>query len=359
MSSVYKRLAEILDSIPNGYPATDSGVELQILEKLFSQEEAELTCSLELEGQSPLVIAQRVGWDESKTFTMLKSLVKKGLIQAERGQGTLNFKLIPFVIGIYEYQNGKMDEEFVFLFERYYKEALHKVMDIKPAISRVIPINAVIPMNVELMPYESASDYIENAKDWGVIPCICRQQKRMIGEGCQHTSENCLVFSSRPGVFEKAKDIRALSKDEALDLLKKAGEEGLVHTVKNYQNGVDFICNCCSCSCAILRGIAEFGHLNAVGKSGYIVSVDENLCTGCSICVDRCHFKALTIVDGVCKKEESRCFGCGVCVLTCPTQALSLVSRPIETIDPLSVTEKEWQEKRVVGRHDFIRDNIK
>jgi ferredoxin len=112
---------------------------------------------------------------------------------------------------------------------------------------------------------------------------------------------------------------------EALAVLRQAEEAGLVHTVGNTQREVYYICNCCTCSCAILRGVAEYGLLSAIAPSGFQARVDERLCTGCELCVERCQFGALSITDGVCKVDERRCFGCGVCVEACPYDVIKLV----------------------------------
>ncbi|MCP5102700.1 MAG: 4Fe-4S dicluster domain-containing protein [bacterium] len=354
MDSIYKQLAQVLDRVPEGYPETESGVELKILAKLFSPEEAELACRLELEPHTAKVIAQRMGGDERKTFIMLKGMTKKGLIEAERGEGGLAFKLMPFIVGFYERQNARIDEEFARLFEAYYKEAFQGMMTFKPSVHRVIPVETAIPMNVEVMPYERASTYIGDAKSWGVLPCICRVQKRLIGEGCDHSEENCLVISTRERAYDRTDAIRAISKEEALEILGNAGEEGLVHSTNNVQKGVTYICNCCTCSCGILRGLAEYGHLNAVGSSDFFAEVDEELCTGCGACIERCQFKALEIddADGVCKVELPRCYGCGLCISACPTEALSLKQKSADEMAPPPVTESEWREKRSKAREE-------
>jgi ferredoxin len=350
MNNIYKQLALHLDQIPNGYPETESGVELKILEKLFAPEEAELACLMSLEPLSTRAIAARNSGEERETFILLKGMVKKGLIDIERGQDGLLFKLIPFVVGFYERQNAQIDTEFAELFEQYYREALHNMMTISPSVHRVIPIEEAIPMNLDVLPYESASNYLEQAKSWGVLKCICRVQKDLIGEGCQHTVENCLAFSHKPNAFVRVEAIRSISKDEAFQILTKASQEGLVHSTRNTQDGVDYICNCCSCCCGLLRGIIEYKNLNSVGRSDFVVSVDENLCTGCSSCVDRCQFQALSIEEEICRIESSYCFGCGLCVSSCPSGALSLKRKPIGETEPPPKSEAEWREKRAAAR---------
>jgi ferredoxin len=350
--NVYKELARVLDRIPNGFPETKSGVELKILARLFTPEQAELACRLTLEPQNSKSIAQKIGSNEHETFAILKGMVKKGLIEAERGEGGLAFKLMPFIVGFYERQNAQIDEEFAHLFEAYYKEALHKMMAVKPSVHRIIPIEKTIPLDIEVMPHERASTYIKNAQAWGVLPCICRVQRRLIGQGCGHTEENCIVFHSRPGAFDRTEAIRTITKEEALEILADADREGLVHSTGNAQKGLTYICNCCTCSCGILRGMVEYGYLNAVGRSDFFAAVDETLCTGCATCVDRCQFKALEVneSDEVCKVDRQRCYGCGLCVSTCPTGALHLEQKPAAEIETPPLSESKWREERARAR---------
>ena len=65
---------------------------------------------------------------------------------------------------------------------------------------------------------------------------------------------------------------------------------------------------------------------NAFAKSNYVLSIIEETCTGCGICVDRCQFSALELVDDIITVNH-RCVGCGVCVIECPEETLSLVLR--------------------------------
>ena len=353
MDNAYKNLARHLNKLPNGFPATESGVELKLLKKLFSEEEAELACYLTLDPQTAKTIAEKHNLDERTTFVAYKGMVKKGLIKVERGDKSLAFKIMPFIVGFYEYQNADIDAEFAQLFEEYYKEALHKMMTMEPSVHRVIPIEKTIPMDIEVMPYERASRYIETAHSWGVLRCICRVQQKLIGKGCDHTIENCLVFSHRPSAFDRTDAIKAISKEEALEVLERADHEGLVHSTSNSQQDVDYICNCCTCSCGILRGIAEYGSLTSAAKSEFYAEVNEELCDGCETCIDRCQFKALSMKNDVCVINLTRCFGCGLCVSSCPTAALSLKQKTKTEFEPPPVTEEDWREKRAAARTKF------
>ena len=182
------------------------------------------------------------------------------------------------------------------------------------------------------------------------MDCICRKQKKLVGQECNHPREVCMIFSRRPNVFDESETIRALTKEEALGVLRQAEDAGLVHTIGNTQRDVFYICNCCACSCAILRGVAEYGLLSAVAPSAFRASVDEDLCTGCELCLDRCQFRALSVTDGVCTVDEQHCFGCGLCIGECPDEALSLAPRPPEEVKAPPQSMPDWMVERAEAR---------
>lgn len=348
MNHIYKKLAEHLDKTPNGFPATENEVELKILAKLFTPEEAEIACALSLEPESPETIAGKLGQGKGEVYKALKKMVKKGLIGIARGKGGFNFKLIPFIVGFYERQNANIDKEFARLFEDYYRQGLYKMMTAKPSVQRIIPVEKTIPVDLQVMPYERVSTYIENSKSWGVLNCICRVQKELIGEGCDHTKENCLVLSSHPRQFDRVEAIRSLTKEEALDILEQAEKEGLIHSVNNVQEGVDYICNCCTCCCGVLRGMIEYGSPQAVAASDFRAAVDPTLCVGCGNCLERCQFQALRVEDELCEVIQDKCVGCGLCVSACLTQALHLKEKSEVESPPRS--EEDWREQRTASR---------
>ena len=348
--TVYRQLAQRLDTIPNGFPATESGVELRILAKLFTPQEAALALQLKLATEYAEQIAQRTGDDPQAAEATLKGMAGKGLIRMKRGQKGPVFGLIPFIVGIYELQISRMDEEMAQLFEDYYKEAFHKALNLQPSMQRVIPVEKSVQVGIQVLPYESASEILEHAQSWGVLDCICRVQKRLLGQPCEHPVNICLMFSKKPNAYEKAKHIKSLTKEEALDVLRRAEEAGLVHTTGNYRGEIEYICNCCACACAILRGAAEFGILSILAPSAFKVSVDDKLCVGCDLCLERCQFKALSIVDGMCKVDERRCFGCGICISACGDGALSLTPRSADQVKLPPESLGEWMMERAVAR---------
>jgi len=349
MNDAYKKLAIELDKIPNGYPSTQSGVELKILAKLFTAEEAVLGSTMSLSPESVSVIAKKNNMTIPEAKVMLIGMLKKGLIDLQKdAEKGLVFSLIPFVVGFYERQNAKIDQEFAELFEQYYKERFHQSMTAEPSVHRVIPIERTIPVNIDVMPYEKASTYLDKANAWGVLPCICRVQKKLIGEGCDHPIENCIVFSSKVGAFDRTEDIRALTKEEASKILSESAKAGLVHSTNNAQQDVNYICNCCTCSCGVLRGISEHGIKHSVASSDFFAEVNEDLCSGCEACIERCQFHALKMDEDVCKVDLNFCYGCGLCVTSCPTDAIQLFQKEDLITPPL--TEEDWRTIREKNR---------
>ena len=80
VDEVYLRLRELLDTMPGGFPATESGVEMKILKKLFAPEDAGLALCLTMDPETPAAIARRCGIDESEAADRLASMASRGLI---------------------------------------------------------------------------------------------------------------------------------------------------------------------------------------------------------------------------------------------------------------------------------------
>lgn len=345
----YRLLAERLDALPNGFPATEDGSEIALLKWLFTPEEAALAVHLRMTRETPAQIAGRIGGDPKELRLMLKNMAKKGLIAAGRAEGGFGYGLMPFAVGIYEMQFDRIDAEMARLFENYYQKAFGQLMTIQPQVHRVIPVDESVSIGMEIRPYESAADIVNNAKAWGVVDCLCRKQQALIGKPCGHPLDVCMVLGEVPGIFDQSPTIRSLTREGALATLRRAAEAGLVHSVSNNQQGLWYICNCCSCACGILRSMVELGIANVIASSAFVLQVDEELCNACGACVERCQFNALSM-DMVAEVDRVRCVGCGVCTVVCPEGAMSLVRRPEEEIKEIPVTLMDWMEERAQRR---------
>lgn len=346
----YRRLAQRIDKIPNGFPPTDSGVELKLLAKMFTSEEADLASLMKLRPEPAAVIAKRADAKVETALEHLEAMAAKGLISVSKQEDELAFSLQPFVVGFYEAWLPRMDEEFASLFEQYLNESEGALLRTGPSLHRVLPVHLPIETEIEIFPYESATSMLDSAKSWGVRDCICRVQKTLIGEACGHPIENCLVFAPTAHAFESAEDVRVLSKEEAFAVLEDAEQAGLVHSSGNYRTGNSYICNCCTCSCGVMRGISELGIRTAVARSAFRVVVDVKKCMGCGSCIDRCQFGALSLVDGVAEVDPERCTGCGLCTTRCPSEALVLTRLPEEDISKPPATIRHWMRDKANAR---------
>ncbi|MGC9333580.1 MAG: ATP-binding protein [Anaerolineae bacterium] len=348
---IYQRLAARLDALPNGFPSTESGAELRLLAKIFSPEEAALASVMNLSREPAEDIAARAGTDSKKTQRLLKMMARKGQIRAGRKGGNLAFGLLPFVVGFYEEQLPRMDEELARLFEEYFQEIRGSFVDYAPAIHRVLPVEEAIPAGIEIYPYERATELLESAQSWGVRNCICRVQRALVGKACHHPVENCLLFAPVPGAFDHSDSTRAISKEEALRILAEAEEAGLVHSPGNFRDGHYYICNCCTCSCGVLRNVAEFSLPTAIARSAFVAVVDADDCAGCGDCLARCQFEALSVPDMVAIVDSGRCVGCGLCATVCPTEALHLERRPEGEVSAPPVDFMDWMAQRAQARN--------
>jgi electron transport complex protein RnfB len=349
MMDIYKRLAQTLDALPNGFPATEDGIEIRLLRKLFTPEEAELAVQLTPDLETVETIAARTRRETGELRRQLKDMARHGLISTGRTESGLGFGLMPFVVGIYEMQVNTIDEELAHLVEAYFQQAFGEALQVKPQFHRVIPVGESVRNNIEVHPYESATALVNAAQAWGVVDCICRKQKALIGEACGHPLDVCMMLDERPGAFDNSTTVRPLTREEALATLKRAADAGLVHSVSNNRQGIHYICNCCTCSCGILRGMKMTGIANVIARSAFVNTVDATLCNACGNCLTYCQFDALK-VDRIAQVNAIRCVGCGVCVPACPTEALILVRRPEKDILSIPDTPTEWKSQRAAAR---------
>ncbi len=78
----YHKLAKVLDTLPNGFPSTDSGIEIQILKKIFTPPEADLFCELRLTPETAEQIANRTGRSIEDLEERLIKMWERGEIEA-------------------------------------------------------------------------------------------------------------------------------------------------------------------------------------------------------------------------------------------------------------------------------------
>uniref|UniRef100_A0A7C4ETE4 4Fe-4S dicluster domain-containing protein n=1 Tax=Desulfomonile tiedjei TaxID=2358 RepID=A0A7C4ETE4_9BACT len=351
MEDVYKRLARKLDELPNGYPETESGVELKILKKIFTPEDAEIALKINPFPETAEAIAQRLALPLEEMQKILDGMVEKGQIGSARLKGEQVYMLVPFIVGIFEFQLNRLDKELADLVEEYAPSLMTTVGKVPPAVMRVVPINAQIRGHQEVHPYEDIRQTLGKAKSFQVMDCICRKEAALQGRPCKHPIEVCLSFSQHEGAFDKYHMGRIITKDEALAVLDKAEQEGLVHCTYNVQSGQMFVCNCCPCCCGILRGTKHFKAPHLMARSNYVAYIDPDACVACGTCADeRCPMNAIKENQSAYQVDPERCIGCGVCTTTCPTDAISLLRKPEELQEQPPRNIVEWYMQRAANR---------
>ena len=342
----YTRLADALDKLPNGFPRTTSNIELLILKKIFSPKEASLASLLCGDMEPVDTIAERGDLLLKEARTQLIQMTKRGLVWFEKRDGKPHFRLPPFIVGIYESQTENMDHELAHLFEEYMVEGgAVGIMRPQPALHRVIPARGSVKSEW-ILPYDDVRAVILAAKSFRENDCICRVQQGLLGHGCEFPQKMCLSFSS----MERSPTPHDISQEEALALLDRSEEIGLVHTVSNIAEGLGYVCNCCGCCCVILRGITEWGIEDSVAYANYYAVIAADECTGCGICIERCQVQAISEQDDVAVVNREQCIGCGLCVTGCPDGVIHLQRKPdAEIVDP-PVDFAAWKHERLHNR---------
>jgi len=323
---VYQELARHLDDLPGGFPPTESGVELRILRRLFTPEEAELALHLSLIPEEARVIAHRARIAPQETARRLDEMAKKGLIYSIESQNRPpKYMALQYVIGIWEFHLNDLDPDLIRDMEEYIPALMDEVWKV-PQL-RTIPVGSSITPDLTVLPYEKAEELLRGREKFLVAPCICRRERRMVGEGCDRPVESCLVFGEGSGLYERNGLGRMIDQREALDILKRADEAGLVLQPGNSKNPSN-ICTCCGCCCGVLRNLKLQPKPASLVSSPFVAAADADTCAGCGTCIDRCQMDALSLEDGTISLDLDRCIGCGLCVGTCPTGSLTLVRKP-------------------------------
>jgi electron transport complex protein RnfB len=351
MTDVYRRLAEKLDGLPNGFPATESGVELKILQKIFTPEDAELALKIRPFPETAAQIGERLGKSVDETELILHKMVRKGQIGSASMNGQQFYLFFPFVFGIWEFQQPRLDRELAELMEEYGPSLMGTLGHYAPAVMRVVPVNIQIDGQHQVRPYEDLRSTLEKAKSFQLMDCICKKERGLMGEPCKHPMEVCMAFSNHEGAFDKFPLGKVISREEALAVVEKCDQEGLVHMTYNVQNDQMFVCNCCSCCCGVIRAMRDYNAPHVMAKSNYHAAINQETCAACGVCADeRCPVKAIAEKDGGYEVQQDRCIGCGVCVPTCPTDSVTLVRKPEDVHEIPPDHLMDWYFKRAASR---------
>ncbi len=160
---------------------------------------------------------------------------------------------------------------------------------------RAIPVREAIESSSKVAKYDEVTPYLDETDTFAVAKCACKTARKVLGKGCGHTAEVCIQTGKTAESFIIAGLARQIDRAEAERILKECEEEGLVHQVTVVERGKSImICNCCACSCIILRAQAML-NLAESSRSNFKPVVDTEKCVGCAACVETCTMNAMRL----------------------------------------------------------------
>jgi NAD-dependent dihydropyrimidine dehydrogenase PreA subunit len=325
---VHEALAAHLDNLPAGFPRTESGVEMRILRRLFTPEDAELAIHLTVIPEESRVIARRAGIPVSEAASRLEEMDKKGLIlRVQRKDERPLYMGQQYLVGFWEAQVNRLTPDLVQDALEYEHAFLNPDHWRKAPQLRTIPVAKAIDVQNQIMPYERAEELMRTHSSLAVSNCICRQGMRVLGKGCDKPEESCFTLGIAADYVAQSGRGRKINLKEALEILQRADEAGLVLQPDNAKDPF-FMCTCCGCCCGVLHALKRYPKPGRIASSPFLACLDAGTCKGCGLCTKRCQMEALRLSEKKAVLDVDRCIGCGLCVSTCPTHSLSLTRKP-------------------------------
>jgi len=349
----YEQLVDALDVLPNGFPRVPSGVEIRLLKKAFTPEEAALAGQMTRIYEPVGSISERAGLPEDRAKELLEDLLPRALVRRSKAGGVAKYRLGPFIVGWYEAMMGRLrhDREFAGLFEQYMKEGGgDRILAPRPGILGVVPARGSLRPEL-LQPCDDIDAHFARHERFSITDCVCRIEQDLVGGNCSMRLKRC-GFNGLPPETPLSEHV--LDREDAMALFQQIEDEGHVHLgFYGYTTGAkepQFVgcCNCCGDCCGVLRGTNDLGLTEGPQRSNYRAAIDLDSCIQCGDCIERCQVSAIAgDSDGMPELDLGRCIGCGVCVIGCPGEAIELVPVPEEEWFDVPSSFEEWEERRL------------
>ena len=340
---IYRILQKHLDTLPVGYPATRSGVEIRILQRIFTPVQAAVATALTHRFEpvdrifETIEKQRRVFLEKPECEAHLDEMAKNGGVFCKTIDGRKHYALVPFVVGMYEFQVTRLTPGFYEDAARYFREgyALAYLSTAVPQM-RVIPVEQSVGEKQHIATYDEVRRLIADAGERiGVADCICRKGKDLTGEPCRATDRRRLCIGLRDyfDTYSRHGWLRQITRDEAMEILSQCETEGLVLQATNEQKP-QAICACCGCCCGVLSTLRHVPNRVEFAAGNFYAKSDPERCVACGKCAERCHMDAIVLEDDRVDIDPKGCIGCGVCVPVCKKGAMALVKRQPETVPP-------------------------
>jgi Na+-translocating ferredoxin:NAD+ oxidoreductase RNF subunit RnfB len=377
LRSGYEQLVDRLNRFPQGAPASD--LLHGILAMLFSEREAGLVALLPIKPFTAEQAASVWKLTESEARKVLEELAGRAiLLDIEQSDGELLYVLPPPMAGFFEFSlmrvRGDVDQkvlselfyEYITVEEDFIKKLFTEG---QTQLGRAFVQEAALPADntLQVLDYERASEVIESASHRGIGMCYCRHKAQHVERACEAPMDICMTFNNTAASLIRHGFAREIDTAEGLDLLQQAQAENLVQFGENVQQRVNFICNCCGCCCEAMIAQRRFAVLNPIYTSNYLPEIDQDLCNGCTKCVQVCPVEAMSMVSAndphhpklrKAKLDEQVCLGCGVCVHNCSREAIRLEPRDQRVITPVNSAHRTVLMALERGKlQDLIFDN--
>ncbi len=337
MNDIYEKLRDRLNNMATGYPITESGIEIKILKRLFSKQDAELFLQLSPKFEKPADLAGRIHRDPEEVAAQLEEMARKGLLFRLRIRGSIQYLIQPFIPGIMEFQINTLDKGLAEDLENYFVSGLGKtIQGNRTPVMRTIPINKECVLKAPVATFDDAVDLLNAQKTIKVCDCLCRKWGRLVDRGCEKPLETCFHFGVMADFYVENGMGRYVRAEEAVEIVRKNLELApFVIQIGNTQSfgaagGV--MCMCCGDCCQMLRSIKMQPKPSESVKSNYHAIVNQETCEACGACVNRCQMEAISINDGKAKINYDRCIGCGNCIVACAMKAVDLLKKKDEEL---------------------------
>ncbi|WP_051200478.1 FAD-dependent oxidoreductase [Butyrivibrio sp. XPD2002] len=301
---------------------TSDDPEYWALAAVATDEEAEL--ALKMGVRKPKTFAQLKaisGLEEERLQQLLDHMSWTGLVEYNwENENREKQYLVPmYVPGSAEFTN--MNEELINknpemgkFFDYMATLPLEKITPMVPPGGagigmHVIPVEKAIEMNNESISFEHISHWLDKYEGkYAASPCSCRRSRKTYNEGCADDETDwCIAVGDMADyVVETGKGGRYVSKEEVLEILKKAEDNGFVHQITNIdgQDKIFAICNCNVNVCYALRTSQLYNTPN-LSRSAYVAKVTKEDCVACGRCVEVCPAGAVKLGQKLCRKDGS------------------------------------------------------